>query len=1323
MANEFLDEILNGTPELIEGAVEALNAQDLNTAEQTKVLEGADEVEAAAAVQTPESPQPSSSTEPAEPAGDSGLLSDQFLADANKSIKHSQEEKLAIPFGVADFAVDAVNTIGNVILRDPGVSIDDSGNFHYKKGAVNIPKLPKFESEVAQVTRDISAVVAPNIFIAGKALQGARALNAANLSRQGLGWQLGSDKAFQWFASTGLSAGVGAGVDYVSEASEEDNLAATLKKTWPRTYGWISDDFATLDSDSPDVKRNKSINEGIYAGLFSDFLQGAAKLFKIRRGIKAVTKWIPENEKAKNAKVWKEDPEDFLSDDPVENVILNSAKRRTEALDETGAYNFSVSNGELNEPVFGLHEAYDAVESGSRSVDPKGVLGASVDAVRIEKNLDTVYGRLGSVMSEGAIKFSNKAGDAGQAVIRGLKETLIEAGEYGYRLDSGRYISHKEVMASGDRIAAELLEMDVPAMKKMLQNLSGKDVDTGLSELNSEAYAGVMKAIGDYTKEFANMDHFRAAGYVATSTAGQISDMAQASRLADSVSAVSRAQEQVLDRIEFLMQVKGQTSYVRGRALNMLNLWDRFTGKGNAKQMKKSVEQMRKDTIDKLKEISEEASDTIDTLRAVKEQRPEMLGPLMLAYDITDGSVSSMSKLNQYVRNSTGTVSKMFFDNSPDLESVWLQGVWSNIYNSVLSSVGTPLKATFSNIALMIERPIATYAGAMLSGDGATLRKAHYMYTVGIGETLGRSFKHMSQVFKRASADPSSVGYIMRDDIVRKNEDKIALLNAFADAAEERGELAPKAMMTQVEAMNDLAEHPLLRFSANAMTAFDGFTRSFIANIEARGRSYDALMNAGDTVTPKRVRAMARKTYSQMFDETGMITDEAVDYASREIAMNLDAPGLRSLSALIGRYPILKPFMMFPKTSMSMIAFTRSHTPLGLFVRDVDTFSTPFERQSKEAVRELLEARGVAYSAETAEAAYNTIRAELKGRRAIGTLSVLGAGAMFTGDRLRGNGLYDKEKMKVRREAGWQPRTYKGLDGKWYSYDNLGAISDWLAFTADVMDNFDTLDEPSLELMLNKSAHVLAANLTNKSFMAGLEPMNDVLAGNPAALSRWGASFLSGLVPGSGFRNEFARLMTPQLKEMEQDFLQLLANRNPILKDQLPDVHDWIDGGKVGEPDNFFQRVWNTYSPFMKQSASLSEEKQFLIDIEFDARPTLSTNGKGVKLTPEMRSQITDKMGELGGFGRAIREVMNTPEGKAFREQWKTAARTGVYPVLADYKNIHRMLRQRLRAEQKYAMSLVELAPEIAELEFTQNQIEEATRLGQIERIRQLQNN
>ena len=78
---------------------------------------------------------------------------------------------------------------------------------------------------------------------------------------------------------------------------------------------------------------SKSINEYLH-GLFSDFLQGAAKLF-VKQGIER-TKWIPERKL--RTKVWKR-IRDFLSDDPVENVVLNSAKRRTEALDETGAYN------------------------------------------------------------------------------------------------------------------------------------------------------------------------------------------------------------------------------------------------------------------------------------------------------------------------------------------------------------------------------------------------------------------------------------------------------------------------------------------------------------------------------------------------------------------------------------------------------------------------------------------------------------------------------------------------------------------------------------------------------------------------------------------------------------------------------------------------------------------------------------------------------------------------------------------------------------------------------------------------------------------------
>ena len=129
-----------------------------------------------------------------------------------------------------------------------------------------------------------------------------------------------------------------------------------------------------------------------------------------------------------------------------------------------------------------------------------------------------------------------------------------------------------------------------------------------------------------------------------------------------------------------------------------------------------------------------------------------------------------------------GNAKKAFFDGRADMPSAWTQGMWANIYNSVLSSVGTPLKAGASNLALMVERPVATWAGAKLAGDAATIRRGHYMYRVGMVDTLQKAMSHMNQVFKRASTDPDSVSYIMRDDIVRKNEDTVTLLRSFADA-------------------------------------------------------------------------------------------------------------------------------------------------------------------------------------------------------------------------------------------------------------------------------------------------------------------------------------------------------------------------------------------------------------------------------------------------------------------------------------------------------------------------------------------------------------
>ena len=76
-----------------------------------------------------------------------------------------------------------------------------------------------------------------------------------------------------------------------------------------------------------------------------------------------------------------------------------------------------------------------------------------------------------------------------------------------------------------------------------------------------------------------------------------------------------------------------------------------------------------------------------------------MLGPLLLAYENTDGNVKTIDALNNYVRQSTGVLRKAFYDGQPDIPSVVMRGFWSNVYNSTLSALRYTIKAGLSNTA------------------------------------------------------------------------------------------------------------------------------------------------------------------------------------------------------------------------------------------------------------------------------------------------------------------------------------------------------------------------------------------------------------------------------------------------------------------------------------------------------------------------------------------------------------------------------------------------------------------------------------------------
>ena len=1248
---------------------------------------------------TPATTQPQQNTKPKQeqPKAEEEEDREQYFweegYDAGDLSRDTAEAVLAPAVGLLDTAIGIPNEL---ILKHLGL---------------RIPEIPEYQNEDLQVIRDISSLIGPTVL----ALKGGAPLLTARVAQLSKGSKLSflSSRVSQKTGELALAAGTGALVDYGAPSSDEGhNLTGLLKENWPASFGWIPDDIATLSSDSPDVIRNKQTYDGLIFGTGADVLMSFGRLIRGLRGIQRATEWVPENELARSTT----DKLNKAGDQTVEEIYTNNAKARKKDLEDLAAYEFekNVELGMGDKPVRGIHDVFDPYEMGIRPADDGGVVLASVNQVRIVNNDGTINGRLGSIFTPSAIKFGLDNPEGAITVLKKAGANLDDAGQYGVRT-SNRYYTHAEIMEEGDRIADNLLSMDFASMKRAVEEMSQVVIGTGGKRLTEEGYAGVFKAINQYLKEYANVSEFRAFAYGSASLGGQVSDMAQNVRLLDGNVAVEQAQEDILDRLEFLMTAKAQHSYIAGRTLNMANLWKRL------KRITGKPSDLVKDTRDTMTRMAQESKDTVDTLRAVKAERPELLKPLMLAYEVTDGNVNSITKLNNYVRQSTGLIKKAFFDAQPELPSAVVQGIWANIYNSVLSSLVTPLKAGLSNSVLLIERPLATFVGAAIQGDTKTMRRALYQYQA-FGETFTRAWSHMNQVFARVSKDPSKVGYVMRDDIARQNEKTLEALNAFADAASKQGNDGPAALVGQIELMHDLEQNPVLRFGPNAMTAFDGFTRSVIANIEARGKAFDMVNSSNGKLTVDKMQGIGDEAYKRMFDKNGMITESAVEHASREIAMNLDGPLSRTINELLKAAPAFKPFMMFPRTSMNMMSFAGSHSPAGLFFDKLNAFSLPFEKMPKDKVKELLKTRGIDFNDANVEQVYSNIRAELKGRKAIGALAVTATGIAFMGDRIRGDGIYKDDAQRVRRDVNWKPRTYKGWDGKWYSYENLGPIADWIALTANIMDNLveGTLDPNDGERLMNKAGFILSSSIVNKSFLAGLEPMNDVFAGNPAALARWGTTFTSGFIPLSGLRNDMSRLISPQKKELDMEMAQLIANRNPGLKGTLPDTYDYIDGGLVGVP-GAWTRVWNTFSPW-KVHDDISDEKQFLVDVEFDARPVLSTDGSGVKLTPEQRSDIQRIMGDNGYYKGEIKRIMNSPEGKAFRRAFREAQAANRDVDVADFKQIHIKLNRALRTGMRFAIDQSDHSADIRALQFKQNETSRAAQRGNLEQLRRYNN-
>ena len=1199
-----------------------------------------------------------------------------------------------------------------------GQGIFDTGiEFLNRIPGVNIRKPTDFEDEVAQSVRQISAVVAPTIMLgaAGKA-----AGTAANTR---VGWSIGNSKFVQWLGERGIEAAAGTVVGAVSSEYTEDNLSGTLKKSFPKTFDFIPDSMATLDEDDEDTKRQKNIYEDLGMGFVTDLAIGSVRfanaLFGAKGALRKSNKLVGETDEAR-AWIKQNQPVEKAVD--PEDAIIRSAIKQEEALDEVGMYGYSL-NPNLDQPIKGVHDMYDYTEVGVRTVDDFGVVGAAIDSARIARNLDTTYGRIGNMISEPAMKYALSNGDAAQDIVLGLADQLKQAGRIGME-GNGWKVTFDDVLDANEDLAIQLFDprMTKADVRQVLEPFIFRDAD-GTERLAEGGFAMSARMLRGYASELTSMDVARAQALLAGSLSGRISDLSEGARLMAGTSAVREATDKIVDMMQYVSQLSASAKYYKNRKMGLIQ---------QVKNGFRNIEGYNEATVlgagETAQRIFKDSQRFASTMRQIAQNQPQLMDEFLFAYELTDGSVDTIVKMNKWIDEQTIDLGKGLINLNPEVQNKIVAGVWSNIYNSILG-LGSSVKALVGNMGGIIAQPTAHFAGALMSWDLKAIQRGWVAYS-SIGETLQRALPYAGDVFLRASREPDSVRSGTRIDLLMQSERELDFLKMSARRQAAEGNPGLQYIVNQIELLNDLSKDPVLRFGPNAMTAMDGFTGVFNAAAESRFRAMDELIASGKPITKENVKPVANKYYKQMFNDDGLLNDKAVKYSTDEMALNLDidTPLAQGITDLTNFLPGVKPFMMFQTTTINAIDIMGKYGPWAPFQRDVNELAyTPLTDllADEDRVNQLLKARNINIENMDVIAKQNKL-ADLKymarGRKAIGAIAMLGTFNLMMNDRITGDGFYDKETQLARvKNSNWKPRSIKGLDGKWYSYDQLGPIADWLALSANIADNFDSLGEAKIENLSNKLAFIMSAAITNRTVLSSIKPLMDITSGNGAAISRWTAGFVNSLGPLSTLRGDFSRILSEGLQEVESDFMSQIENRNRFVgalfdSNRQPFIYSPVTGKKPNGY-GFMQRLWNAYSPIQVHPEQSPEEK-FLQEMEFDVNTTFRSKD-GVRLLPKERSELFRLMGEREFFKDAIKEIMrDAGDWKSIQElrELRNKGYKSDEVSLKKWHDIHARLSEARRAAEDiaYAEMSADMYTAIELRQAQQDLMEEYSTAGEI---------
>ena len=1111
--------------------------------------------------------------------------------DAVRAIQQAGDAAMDNPVlgSVAALGAGVVDTVTDVVGLIPWLKpIDDMYDENFGRD--------RSKNALTGAIRDISAIVVPSL--AGGAGLWAKA--ATGISKLGkVGKAVSAAKHYQTVGRIATDMAVSTSVAAVSEqTSERGNASSAIAGIFGAQVPWDSSHV-----DDPDVRWQMNMIEEVGLGTFGAVLDG---FFSVAgRGAKLIPKKGSEESVLKVEGKYADAVVKAGGDDLTavvdgkrvarENAVNEEAIRRYEALE--------VGPGSVGPNVPAQYDAFI-----NEPAEPAARVVMNYDAEPIEfmsdvaRIADPIKGKTVNGRARPAVTDTFKK-DLANAADNGTREriltTLVKDMDVKFDTIVGKEtISDADMEKAVEAFAASAQNLGPTEFKEAVEKLKGQTDTIMGNNVRALSRDGFNIATKAFRKAFDKLDPklMQASGIVSGQAGTDISDLSRAINFAGDYVDTTRQQELIWENLKVLLPEIRASQYLDGWRLNADKFAKAVADGQDTSTFAQWMDETGKGFEVTIKAEKEKALEFINTLEEVSKENPEFFKPLLNEY-AKSGDVDTVYKLTKKMEQKIGFWKKAFVDGNAQVPSLLVKQLQAVRYNNILTGLA-PVRALAGAGVALAGKPITAFAGSALPavmGDSAQFKRAIFAFR-GIEENLQRAFQVMRQEWHNAVNNPMGRG--VREDLrLSQMNQEIEQMDSMAEAWYERGEFGKVAVWNMTKALSKFNNNSIVKFGINSMTSIDGFTKSMVASMNARAKAYDQLFReTNGAVTKESYDKLQREIYADSWDVNGVLKDDAAVYAAGEINLNLPNETVAALETTMKNIPILKSIFMFPRTGINALSVVATFNPTGALGMAVGKSRRLFNAKTADQIDEVLVEFGL--QGQGMEA-FEALKAEYRGRQAMGTAVTMGAAMLAFNGGLTGSGPQDAAEKRRMIQMGWKPFSIKNpLTGEWHSYQGFEPFDTYLGLIGDIVYQGTRVDQAISEDFLRGVAASISHNVTSKSFLSGFEPLAGMISGDPHSMSRFIAMNADSLIPGTGVRSILNKAIAPQLKDVENNWQSYLANRNKPAERQF--INNWIAdnenlGEKIGDllskNDNYWMKEIKKYA----KARGLSDQSEFPI--------------------------------------------------------------------------------------------------------------------------------